>query len=390
MNTNWTIKGGTIYDGSGSAPVTGDVHIVDGIITSVNTPVSDGEGEVFDATGLIVTPGLIDLHVHVYDGMNIHSIPPAEAGLKTGVTAMLDMGSAGVANYGTFHKYVMPAAPENIFALLNISLFGVQGHPDYPPYIGDLHDPLHFDVPSAVKCINAHPDRLIGVKIRLTASLAGEDAPDKERAALKAAIEVRDQTGLPLYVHHVMSSIPLDELLSQMQAGDVLTHFYHGKGDGGFTAPDGAPGAALLDARERGIKLDVGHGSGAFSFNVAEPAIQKHHFLPDAISSDIHIFNLKEPVIDMPTTMSKFLHIGMSLEQIINTSTHEPAAIMGKGDTHGLLEAGRAADVTVLKLVPGMHSLHDSLGEERIADYRLVPICVFKDGQRYDCEVDYS
>lgn len=389
-NTNWTIKGGTIYDGSGAAPVTGDVQIADGVIAAVGGDAAASQGEVFDASGLIVTPGIVDLHVHVYDGMNIHSIPPAEAGLKTGVTAMLDMGSAGVANYGTFHKYVMPAAPESIYALLNISLFGVQGHPEYPPYIGDLRDPIHFDVPSAVKCIKAHPDRIVGVKVRLTASLAGDDAENKERAALKAAIEVRDQTGLPLYVHHVMSSIPVADLLAQLQAGDVLTHFYHGLGDGGFTGPDGAPSEALIDARARGIKMDVGHGSGAFSFAVAEPAIQKHNYLPDAISSDIHIFNLKEPVIDMPTTMTKFLHMGMPLEQVVHFSTQEPANIMGLGEEFGLLAPGRRADVTVFKLVEGQQSLSDSLGNERVASQRLVPVCVFKDGQRYECHVDYA
>lgn len=388
-SVNWIIKNGLVYDGSGAAAIKADVKIVDGIITEIAETIFVTNEKVFDASGLIVTPGLIDLHVHVYDGMNLHSIAPADAGLKNGVTTMLDMGSAGAMNYGTFHKYVIPHARETVFTLLNVSHFGVQGHPDIPPYIGDLHDAQHFDVPSAVKCIEAHREEIVGVKVRLTASLADNDAT-KERAALKAALEVRDKTGLPCFVHHVMSSIPLDELLSQLKAGDVLTHIYHGMGDGGFTAEEGAPGRALREARERGIKLDVGHGSGCFMWRVAEPACVQHHFWPDSISTDIHIFNADAPVVDLPTTMSKFLLMGMPLEKVIQCTTSNPAAMMNRQDEYGLLAPGRVADITVLKLMEGQHPLTDSEGVERKAALRLAPVCVFKEGTRFDCCCAYD
>lgn len=380
----WIIQGGMVYDGCGGAPFKADIKINDGIITTIAEAIPIAEENVFDATGLIITPGLIDLHVHVYDGINLHSIPPADAGLKTGVTTMLDMGSAGAMNYGTFHKYVIPGARETIFTLLNISYFGVQGHPDIPPYIGDLHDVQHFDVPSAIKCIEAHRGEIVGVKVRLTASLADNDVA-KERAALKAALEVRDKTGLPCFVHHVMSAIPLDELLSQLKAGDVLTHVYHGMGDGGFTGADGAPGPALHEARQRDIKMDVGHGSGCFMWRIAEPACMHHQFWPDSISTDIHIFNRETPVIDLPTTMSKFLYMGMPLEKVIQCTTYNPAAMMNCQNQYGLLALGRRADITVLRLVNGQHHLTDSEGVERIAASRLVPVCVFKEGVRFDC-----
>lgn len=389
IENKYILKNGTIYDGSGGAPFKADLKIIDGKIIEIAEDIAVGNENIFDASDLIISPGLIDFHVHVYDGMNLHSISPAECGLKTGVTTMLDFGSAGSMNYGTFHKYVIPAAKETIFTLLNISYFGVQGHPEIPPYIGDLHDVQHFDVPSAIKCIEAHPEEIVGVKVRLTASLADNDVT-KERAGLKAALEVRDQTGLPLMVHHVMSAIRLDELLTQMKEGDVLTHVYHGNGDGGFTGADGAPGRALLEARQRGIKMDMGHGSGAFAWRVAESACMKHDFWPDSISSDIHIFNLKTPVIDLPTTMSKFLYLGMPLEKVIQRATFNPAAMMNQQHQFGLLAAGRTADVTALKLVEGRHSLIDSEGAERIASSRLVPVCVFKNGERVDCDVEYE
>jgi dihydroorotase len=386
---NWIIKNGTIYDGKGGAPFEADLKIADGKIVEIASDIPAGNESTFDAKGLIVTPGLIDFHVHVYDGMNLHSISPADAGLKTGVTTMLDFGSAGAMNYGTFHQYVIPAARETIFTLLNISYFGVQGHPEIPPYIGDLHDVQHFDVPSAVKCIESYREEIVGVKVRLTASLADNDVT-KERAALKAALEIRDQTGLPLMVHHVMSAIPLDELLAQLKAGDVLTHIYHGNGDGGFTGENGAPGRTLLEARRRGVKMDMGHGSGAFAWRIAEAACRKHDFWPDSISSDIHIFNLKTPVIDLPTTMSKFLYLGMPLEKVIQCATSNPAAMMNQQDEFGVLAPGRAADISVLKLIKGEHSLIDSEGAERIAPSRLAPVCVFKNGERFECECDYD
>lgn len=386
---NWIIKNGLVYDGSGGAPFEADIRIINGRITEIAKDIPADSKSTFDASGLIVTPGLIDFHVHVYDGMNLHSISPAECGIKTGVTTMLDFGSAGAMNYETFHKYVIPAARETVFTLLNISYFGVQGHPEIPPYIGDLHDVQHFDVPSAVKCVEAHREEIVSVKVRLTASLADNDVT-KERAALKAALEARDQTGLPLMVHHVMSAIPLEELLPQLKAGDVLTHVYHGMGDGGFTGSDGAPGRVLLDARERGIKLDVGHGSGAFAWRIAEDACMEHDFWPDSISSDIHIFNLKTPVIDMPTTMSKFLYLGMPLEKVIQCATSNPAAMMNQQDQFGLLAPGRAADISVLKLTNGQHSLIDSEGAERIASSRIVPVSVFKNGERFECDCKYA
>jgi dihydroorotase len=338
---------------------------------------------------LIVAPGLIDLHVHVYDGMGLHSISPAEAGLRTGVTTLLDTGSAGAMNYATFDKYIMRHCEETVYALLNISHFGVQGHPEFPPYLGDLFDIAYLDMAPALRCIKQHPDRLLGIKARLTQSLAGGKEAN-ERAALANAVSLSRQTGLMFYVHHVASSIPLDEVLCQFIAGDVLTHIYHPRGDGGFQGKNAAPTRAMLEARDRGILFDVGHGSGCFAWKIAEPACQRHGFWPDTISSDIHKFNLAGPVFDLPTTMSKFLHLGMSVEKIIQCVTANAAAAIHKQDRLGRLLPGRPADITLLKLVPGSHVLTDSTGEQRTASRRLVPVCVFKNGRRTDCRDETS
>lgn len=386
MTMAWILKGGQIYDGSGSPPVCGDVRISGGTITHVGgtIPARDDDS-IVDVTGLIVTPGLIDFHVHVYDGMALHSISPADAGLRTGVTTLLDTGSAGAMNYGTFEKYIIRRAAENIQALLNISQFGVQGHPEIPPFIGDLHDIEHLDVRPALRCIKAHPDRIIGVKARLTAALA--DGKEKhERTALANAVHVARKTDRMCYIHHIRSTIPVADVLQKLQGGDVLTHIYHGHGDGGFDPATGAPTPAMIEARDRGVVFDVGHGSGAFAWRIAEPACRKHGFWPDVISSDIHKFNVDGPVYNLPTTMSKFLYLGMPLERVIQCTTSNAAAAMRQQHTLGLLAPGRIADITVLQLIDGNHSLVDSEGEQRLAKQILAPVCIFRNGRRFSCQ----
>lgn len=391
MAVAWILKGGQIYDGSGSPPFCGDVRISGGKITHIgpSVPVA-GKESFIDVSDLIVAPGLIDFHVHVFDGMALHSVSPADAGLRTGVITLLDTGSAGAMNYGSFEKYIIASAVENIYTLLNISQFGVQGHPEIPPFIGDLHDIKHLDVRPALRCIKAHPDRIIGVKARLTAALA-DSCEQNERAALANSIHVARKIDLLCYVHHIASSIPLEDVLKDLKAGDVLTHIYHNHGDGGFDlSREGAPKRAMLEARDRGVIFDVGHGSGSFAWRVAEPACQQHGFWPDTISSDIHKFNIDAPVHDLPTTMSKFLHMGMPLERVIQCTTTNAAAAMRQQHHLGRLAPGRQADITVLQLVKGKHTLVDSEGIERIASRRLVPICVFRNGRRIGCHVDYA
>lgn len=384
MPSEFILRGGDIYDGGGDKPFRGDVRIRGGSIVEIQPALPLTGATVVDVGGLIVAPGLIDLHAHVYDGMNLHSVTPAEAGLRTGVTALLDMGSAGAMNYPTFEKYVMPRAAENIYALLNISQFGVQGHPDIPPYVGDLFEPLHLHPAPALRCLRSYPSRLVGVKVRLTTSLAG-NRPENEAIAFANAIHVSREIGMPCFVHHVASSIPLRQVLAALGPRDVLTHLYHAYGDGGFASLTGEPHPAMREARQRGVLFDVGHGSGGFAWSVAEKACQAHDFWPDIISTDLHRFNILGPVFDLPTTMTKFLHLGMSLESVIRCTTANPAAAIGKQDALGRLLPGRAADITILEQVAGRHPLRDSEGVERIAGRRLLPVCVFKDGKRFDC-----
>lgn len=384
-STTTLIRGGQVHDGTGAPPQQLDVRINDQEILEVGKDLPSNGNDVFDASDLIVAPGLIDLHAHVYHGTGIYSIDPKQAGLKTGVTTLLDTGSAGALTYGTFHEYVMRYAQENIFALLNIAQPGVQGHPNIDPYLGDLFEIRHLHVPTAVECIKAYPDRILGTKVRLTASLA-EHREANERAGLSGAVEAANQTGLLCMVHHLASSIPQPEMLEALRPGDIVTHVYHGQKDTGFSGPDGQPSKAMQQARDRGILFDVGHGVGSFTWRIAEPACQQYDFWPDTISTDVHIFNLGGPVFDLPTTMTKFLYLGMSLENVIQACTSAPARAMKMESERGMIRPGMAAEITTLRLLDGHFDLFDVDGQMRSASQRLIPVTVFHRGLRVQCD----
>jgi len=384
LPTNSLIRNGSVYDGTGSPPQRVDIRILNGLIQEIGPQLVARGEEVIDADGLIVAPGLIDLHVHVFSGIGLYSIDPFEAGLRTGVTTMLDTGTAGSLTYANMARFIMPAAAEEVFALLNISMIGaIQGHPDFPPFMGDLNDGRHAHVPSAVECVNRYPERLVGMKVRLTSGLANFDERN-EWAGFHGVFEAADLTKRPCMIHHAASRIPTETVLKTLRSGDMYTHLYNPHPDHVFDS-HGAPLEALQEARSRGVLFDVGHGVGAFVWRVAEPACQTFGFWPDTISTDIHQFNLRGPVVDLPTTMSKFLFLGMPLEQIIRATTSTPAMAMRLQDRIGTLAAGLQADIVLLKQEQGRFPLMDTEHQTRIASERLTAIRVCKRGQWSTC-----
>jgi dihydroorotase len=175
-------------------------------------------------------------------------------------------------------------------------------------------------------------------------------------------------------------------MLDALQPGDVVTHLYHPKPDSPFEGDVRAPSEALRRARDRGVLFDVGHGVGSFAWSTAEPACLVHGFWPDSIGTDVHAYNLHGPVHDMPTTMSKFLHLGMPLPELIRASTQRPAEVIGKEGQLGSLREGLQADITLLRLEEGPTILFDVQGEGRTATERLIPVSVFKRGVQHPCQ----
>lgn len=379
-NSGYVIQNGTVYDGTGGPAQRVDVRISGTQIKEVGPNLPANGDEVVNAEGLIVAPGLIDLHVHVFSGIGLYSVDPVDAGLRTGVTSMLDTGTAGSLTYPNFERFIISKAEEEIFALLNISMIGViQGHPDFPPFMGDLNDGRHAHVPSALECVKRYPKHIVGMKVRLTSGLANFDEKN-EWCGFHGVFEAADQSGLPCMIHHIESRIPNTAVLKALRPGDVYTHLYNPRSDRAFDER-GAPLQELLEARARGVLFDVGHGVGAFAWRVAEPACREYQFWPDAISTDIHQFNLNGPVFDLPTTMSKFLYLGMPLEKIIQATTSVPAAAMRQQHRLGLLRAGHQADIVLIKREQGRFTLTDVEHQARTATERLVPTAVCKRGR---------
>ena len=378
------IRNGQVYDGTGSPARRVDIRVAHGLIQEIGPNLIPRGEDIVEADGLVVAPGLIDLHVHVFSGIGLYSIDPFQAGLRTGVTTMLDTGTAGSLTYANMARFIMPAAQEDIFALLNISMIGaIQGHPKFPPYMGDLNDARHAHVPSAVECVNRFPELLVGMKVRLTSGLANFDEQN-EWAGFHGVLEASELTQRPCMIHHAASKIPVETVLQSLRPGDMYTHLYHPHPDHGFDN-HGAPLEAILDARSRGVLFDVGHGVGAFVWRVAEPACQTYGFWPDTISTDIHHFNLHGPVFDLPTTMSKFLYLGMPVEQVIRATTSAPAAAMRLGDRTGTLRTGLQADIVLMKHERGYFPLEDVEAQIRISPERLVSISVCKRGHWSAC-----
>ena len=379
------VKGGTVID-----PVQGlngvlDVALREGKVAEVGSSISaNSSEEVFDASGLIVVPGLIDLHVHAFWGGSTYGIDPDVSSLSKGVTTVLDAGSAGAWNFPSFRSHIINKNRTSIYALLNISTTGMVFRND-----GELHDLRWLDLNHTVEQGLQNKDCILGIKARLGRVQSGKN--DKE--ALKISIEAAEAIGGFVMIHIGNSITPIPHLIYMLRPGDAVTHSFHGFGDGTLDSKVDVI-QSMKEAQSRGIVIDVGHGSGGFSFTAAERALSERLF-PTTISSDLHINNVTGPVFDLLTTMSKFIHLGMSVSEVISRCTQFPAETMGLSNI-GTLKAGSNGDLTVLKLEDGQFTFRDRLstatsigpntwtpGMTVTSNSRLSHVLTVKDGENY-------
>ena len=271
---------------------------------------------VLDAQDKIVTPGLIDIHVHVYDGVAPLGIPADPNCIAKGVTTVVDAGSAGAFTFPGLRQSVINVVDTRVYALLNISVIGqLTLSPDNP--YGELLGLRYANPKLAIRTIERNRDVILGIKVRLSRSITGEN----DLEALRLAKEAAQAVQLPVMAHIGSSYSPLKQILPMLDEGDVITHTFHGR-EGGILDARGRVLPEVRAAVERGVHLDVGHGAGSFAFSVAEKAL-KQEVLPATISSDVHQFNVNGPVFDLATTLSKFLNLGLSLEQVIQRASEK-------------------------------------------------------------------
>jgi dihydroorotase len=357
------IRGGTVVDPGQGLHGRRDLRLLGNRVSELGDGLAPQPGEeVVDARDRLVLPGLIDLHVHVFWGASHYGIEPDPHCLGTGATTVVDAGSAGAHTFAAFRRYVIEVSATRIVPFLNIGATGMVS-----PDVGELEEVRHIDRAAALRTIEAHRDLIRGVKVRLSRALVGANA----RVALKTAREAGEAAALPIMVHIGDSPIPLAEILAELRPGDVVTHCYHGNAEGILDAR-GAVIAAARQAASRGVLFDVGHGKGSFTFGVARRALAQG-FRPGTISSDLHLYNLHGPVFDLATTMSKFLHLGLSLDEVVAMTTGAPAQVIGHDQALGTLRPGAAGDVTLLAVREGPVTLEDTVGERVEGAQRLVP-----------------
>jgi dihydroorotase len=367
------IKNGVVIDPSQGLHEKRDIAITKGKIESMEKDISsDKAREIIDASEHIVTPGLIDIHVHVYPGVSHYGIDADTHALAHGVTTVMDAGSSGADTFEGFRRYVVNVSDTRIVAFLNISTMGM-----ISPRVGELEDLRFADVEKAVEVIERNRDIIQGVKVRMSRSIVGDNGIQPLLLAKRAAEAVK----MPIMVHVGNTPMPLADILGEMRRGDILTHCFHGS-ENGILDNQGNILDAVRKAVKKGVNLDVGHGRGSFSFNVAEKALAQG-VSPQTISSDLHHYNVFGPVYNLATTVSKFLYLGLSLNEALSKVTLTPAKLLGIDEELGNLRKGSIADVSIFKLKKGNFSFLDTVGKTVVGNRLLKPAAVVKGGKVY-------
>ena len=367
------LKGGRVLDPSQSLDAANDVAVSDGKVAVIAPDLNSAEAkQTVDVRGYLVTPGLIDLHVHGFQGVSHAGIPLDPYCIGRGVTTAVDAGTSGADSFSGFRRYVIDTSSTRVLAFLNISRVGLISP------VGELIDRRMIDRSVALRIAQEHADVIVGIKVRCSHFVTGTN----DLEAVQLARSVGDAIGKPLMIHVGFPHSPIEKILQLARPGDIVTHAFRGPGEGGVIGPDRRVSDYVRAAAKRGVLFDVGHGSGSFSFEAAEAALQEG-FLPSSISSDIHTSSILGPAFDLLTTLSKFLLLGMSLEKVIELSTLGPARAILRAETFGSLQPGRPADITVLAQVHGKFNLVDSKKKQRVATQKLVPILALREGKAF-------
>lgn len=353
-----------IKNGSLVSPVNGyrrdeaDILVKNGRIEKIGRNLEAEDGmQVVDASGCIVTPGLIDIHTHCYPRAFL-GLAPDTLGIERGATTILDAGSSGADNYEDFRENYIEKSKTKVFTLLNISKEGlIRGH--------ELDAPEKIDIPALERTIEKYSDNIVGLKARASASVVGKMG----LKPIAIAAETAEKTGKPLMVHVGNYPPALTDVLNLLGKGAVVTHAYHGK-KGGILTEEGHISPEAIQARERGVLFDIGHGVASFSLKVFRKALAEG-FDCDLIGTDLHVENYEGPVYNLAAVLSKAVGCGEALEDAVEKCTSAPARHFGLTGL-GELKPGATADLNIMEFAGCEDEVEDSIGDKMVLRKKLV------------------
>lgn len=357
------LRGGQVFDTTlAPTPTVLDIAVTGERVAAV-APHLEGTGRrEIDCTGRVVTPGLLDVHVHCFEGMlRITGMSSYDATLRRGVVACADAGTSGASNFRGFRRFAVGDNESRILALLNVSVLGVTDTRH-----GELRDISTIHVDDALNATRANPAIIRGFKVRLSRNVTSEPAK-----ALDLARAIAESAGLPLMVHISETDISIDDILGRLAPGDVITHAFTGL-EGGIMVNEKVRPAAW-EARDRGVLFDIGHGRTQFDHGVARIALAEG-FVPDLLGSDLSAGNQFGPAYDLPTVMAKMVALGMPMEDVVAATTLRAAEFLRLRDEgYGAIREGRGAYLTVMEQLDRADPLPDASGSE-IDVRRLEPL----------------
>ena len=374
MKYDLLLTGGEVVDPGAGLRGVMDVGIAGGKIVEVAPALDAAEARrTISATGRLVTPGLIDVHAHIF--VNAHDMGghTDQFCRASGVTTLCDAGSTGSATFAGLRQIIDSSVRTRTRAFVNLSAIGIVG----TSRGGELSHFPYADPEGCARTIAENPDLAIGVKLRYGPGLVWEYTTEPVKLARRTAATA----GVPLMIHITDSPIPLPEILAEMAPGDIITHCYHGRANGIMGQEKQFVLKEVVEAQRHGIIFDCAHGRNHFNFRMIEKALDQG-FLPDTISTDLTMTSAtRGPVWDLPTTMSKLLHFGLPLDEVVMRGTATPAKILGYEGTVGTLKPGANADIAVFELRDGTFPLRDSDGNTINAKRRLIAQLTIKDGR---------
>ena len=368
------LKGGTVVDPSQGLSGIQDVAVKGGAVARIEPYIPDDETKcLVELRGRFITPGLIDLHTHVYDGVNSTGVNPDVAGVYSGVTTVVDAGSAGCDTFAGFPQHVIPNSHTDIICFLHIGRTGLATGPD-------IFSSESIDLEGAIRVAITHEGLICGIKARMVSPALEIMGMEMPRLAKRAATE----SGTRLMVHigdteQRYDPSVIQQLLPMMDGGDIVTHSYTAN-LGGLLDVKGKVIPEAKEAMDRGVWFDTAHGRKNFSFDVAQRLLDQD-FVPHCISTDLTLPGRLNTVHSMTEMMSRFLALGFSLEQVVTMCTANPARAIGEDNRMGSLAVGRQADISVIEIKNGDWILHDVVGGTLRSDKAVVPVLTVKRGQ---------